>query len=200
MDDIDLIQGCISGDKNSWDIFAERFSRLIYDSIIRTFRKYGADFNQDILDDLHNDVFVALLDNDYRAIRAYEGKNGCKLASYIRTIAVRKTIDFLRKIKPVTSIEEDSAKDGGGDPRIMDALSVSQTENDLGSKESIEISKILIDELKKEERKLCELFYVEKKSPEYIAENLGISVDNFYVRKQRILNKLKTIAKEKNIC
>ena len=200
MNDFELIQACVSGDKKSWDEFVDRFSRLIYDSIIRIFRKYGSDFDKDILDDLHNDVFVSLLDNNYKALRVFEGRNGCKVASYIRTISARKAIDFLRRIKPVVSIEEGSENKNGVDSRIIDALAVFSTEENIESNESAEVSKALLGELKKEEFKLCELFFIEKESPEHIAEKLGISVDNFYVRKQRVLNKLKKIAKDKDFC
>src|SRR3989338_2531536 len=100
MDDFELIKGCISGDKKSWDCFVEQFSRLIYDSIRRTFRKYGANLNEDVIDDLHNDVFLALLDSGYHKLRSFEGRNGCTLASFVRTIAVNKTIDYWRRLRP----------------------------------------------------------------------------------------------------
>jgi len=200
MDDFELIQGCISGDKKAWDDFVDRYSRLIYDSIIRTFRKYGADFNKDVLDDLHNDVFVKLLDSDYKALRIFEARNGCKVATYIRTISVRKGIDFLRRIKPVISIEEDAENEVGTNPRIIEALTVFTTEDSAGAGESVEVSKALLNELNDDELSLCELFFIEKESPEIIADKLGISVDNFYVRKQRVLKKLKRIAKDKNFC
>src|SRR3989338_7605358 len=99
MDDFELIKGCITGDKASWDYFVEQFSRLIYDSIHRTFRKYGANLNEDVINDLHGDIFLSLLDNDYRKLRSFEGRNGCSLASFIRIIAVNKTIDYWRRLK-----------------------------------------------------------------------------------------------------
>ena len=200
MNDFELIQGCISGDKDSWDQFAERFSRLIYDSILRTFRKYGKDIDNDTVDDLHNDVFVSLLDNQYKALKIFEGRNGCQLASYIRTISVRKTIDFLRKLRPTTSIEADGEREDGGDPRLREKLSVSEADESVKQYEMTEISEILLNELKEEERRFCQMMFTEKQSPEDIADKLNISVDNVYVRKQRILNKLKEIARNKNIC
>jgi hypothetical protein len=41
MDDFKLIQGCLTENKRAWDEFVDRFSTLIYDAILRTFREYG---------------------------------------------------------------------------------------------------------------------------------------------------------------
>ena len=186
MKDFELIQGCISRDKQSWDSFVERFTRLIYDSILKTLKRYAWPADQQILDELHNDVFVYLLDNDCKILRAFRGDNGCELPHYIRTITVRKTVDYLRKQKRVYSIDE----------RI---LTPEMVERALERQEDIETVDMLLAELKDDDRRLCRMFFKEGRRPEDIASQLGISVDNFYVRKQRVLRKLKQIAVSKKI-
>lgn len=200
MDDFELINGCISCDKKSWDIFVERFTRLIYDSIIRTFKKYGAEINQDLIDDLHNDVFVFLLDNQYKTLKAFEGRNGCTLASYIRTISVRKTIDYWRRLKPTISIDQEEDSEEGKKQKFFSELAIFDEHESLEQEDMLQMFEALFQSLQEDERRFCQLCFIDNQKPEEAAKQLGISIDNFYVRKQRILNRLRQIAKDKGIC
>ncbi|MDP8259643.1 MAG: sigma-70 family RNA polymerase sigma factor [Candidatus Gygaella obscura] len=200
MEDFELIKGCVSGDKESWNTFVEQYTRLIYDSIIRTFRRFGARIDNDIIDDLHNDIFVVLLKDNYRVLREFEGRNGCSLASYIRTIGVRKTIDYWRKQRPTISIDADKDTEEGKKVQFIKELSVFNIFDSLEKEEAVNIINELFIELKEEERKFCYLCFIDGIEPKEAAQQLGISVDNFYVRKQRALNKLKKIVKDKKIC
>lgn len=200
MDDFELTRSCISGDKKAWDYFVERFSRLIYDSIRRTFKKYGANLNEDIIDDLHNDVFLALLDNDYRKLQSFEGRNGCSLASFVRTIAVNKTIDYWRRLRPEISIDEQDETSESKRTKFFKELMTFDTHDSLEQEDIDRRVGVLLGELTEEEKQFCQLCFNDGLKPADIANQLGISVDNFYVRKQRLLNRLKKIAQDKNVC
>ena len=200
MDDFNLIKRCVTGDKKSWNEFVDKFTRLIYDSILRTFREFGCETYREVLDDLHNDVFVSLLEHQYRSLRIFKGHNGCKLAHYIRTISVRKTIDYLRKLRDTSSLDEGN-KNGQRDiSQFLKELVVSDSYEVLEEKEAVQIVEMLLSELKERERRLCQMFFIDREEPEYIAEQLGISIQNFYVSKQRVLKKLKEIAVHKKVC
>ncbi|MFC1594108.1 RNA polymerase sigma factor [Candidatus Omnitrophota bacterium] len=200
MDDIELISGCISGEKSYWNQFVEQYTRLIYDSIIRTFKKFGARIDSDILEDLHNDVFVLLLKDQYKALKGFEGRNGCSLASYIRTISVRKTIDYWRKQKPTVSIDAGVDGEEGKRTQFLKELAVIDDSGLLEREDAERIINILFAELQDTEREFCAMCFIENREPGELAGLLGITVDNFYVRKQRMLNKLEKIAKEKKLC
>lgn len=200
MNDFELIKGCTAGDKQSWDCFVEQFSRLIYDSIRRTFRKYGANFNEDIINDLHGDVFLSLLDNGYRKLRSFEGRNGCTLASFVRIIAVNKTIDYWRRLRPEVSIDEQDETSESKKAKFFKELMTFDTHDSLEKEDIDQRVGILLGELTEEEKQFCQLCFNDGLKPADIAKQLGISVDNFYVRKQRLLNRLKKIAQDKNIC
>ncbi|MBI3617737.1 MAG: SIMPL domain-containing protein [Candidatus Omnitrophica bacterium] len=155
MDDFELIKGCIAGGKRFWDVFVEQFTRLIYDSIIRTFKKYGAEINQDIIDDLHNDIFVFLLDDQYNALKAFEGRNGCTLASYIRTIAIRKTIDYWRRLRPTTSIDHEGDYEEGKRQKFFNELAIFDNHDSLEQEDVLQMVEILFQHL--EERREADL-------------------------------------------
>lgn len=200
MEDSELIKGCVSGDKRYWDAFVEQYSRLIYDSIIRTFKKFGVSVINDVIDDLFNDVFLALLKDQCKVLREFEGRNGCTLASYLRTISVRRTIDCWRKQRPTISIEQESDTENGNKLEFIKELIFVEDHDSLFKEDAINIVNLIFAQLEKDEQRFCELCFIENKDPLEISSIIGISVDNFYVRKQRMLDKLRRIAKDKKIC
>ena len=72
------------------------YSKLVYYSIHQTFRVRGITPEQDDAGDVYGDVFLALFENDFARLRSFRGENDCSLASWIRLIASRKTLDYLR--------------------------------------------------------------------------------------------------------
>lgn len=196
-----LIRGCVRKDKKSWDLFVEQFSDLIYDSILRTFRQFGHHADLDLCDDIHNDVFVRLMENHCQALKLFEGRNGCQLPHYLRTIAVRKTIDFLRRLKPMASLDQEVGElcDGGISLELKEAVSVAPEMEELEHQDAQLIAKELLSDLTPKERQLCEMFFYEGKDSVTVSKRLGMSVDYFYVAKQRVLSKLKKIAEAKKV-
>ena len=74
----DLLNACIQGDKRAWDAFVERYTNLIYHTIHKTRKTYHSDFLYQDLEDIHNSVFLSLMENDYKKLNRYKGGNGCK--------------------------------------------------------------------------------------------------------------------------
>ena len=195
--DSDLIRKCLAKDDKAWDEFVSRYSNLIYDAIIRTFDRYGSPSRPDIIADLHNDIFLLIIDHECRVLQQFEGRNGCQLGHYLRTVTIRRTVDFLRKIRPVISLDEE---DSHG---LLDAASSEREEEPetgldaLVRDEQQQLLCAFMDELENDDRRLCELLSSDGQSPRGIAQTLGITVDYFYVRKKRLLAKLRLMAKMK---
>ena len=92
-----LLIGCFRGDKSFQEAFIRRFSNLVYSTILQTYRVKVGDVPDQDLDDLHNTLFVRLLERQCRRLRQFKGKNGCSLASWVRVITVRTVIDYIRE-------------------------------------------------------------------------------------------------------
>ncbi|MFA5260534.1 MAG: sigma-70 family RNA polymerase sigma factor [Candidatus Omnitrophota bacterium] len=199
MDDHILLKNCLRGDKQSWDIFFEQFSPLIYDSILRTFHRFAYQDSAETLADLYHDFFLCLLENDYAILRAYEGRNGCQLRHYVRTVVIRKTIDFLRSRHRQLSGLYSPCIESIDSVEVLDALSEEVFKRDRDSIFSKQAVQFLLADLKAEERELYQMFFVENMKPREISCHLGISVPCFYVRKQRLLKKMKQMAKSKSL-
>ena len=106
-DEHQLLAECLAGTRAGWQRLVERYSRYVYFLINATAKRHGASINDDEAEDLHNDFFVALLEDDYRRLRAYAGKNGCSLRSWLRVICIRRTIDALRRRRKNISLTTD---------------------------------------------------------------------------------------------
>ena len=122
-----------------------------------------------------------------KKLRAFDPQKGVSLASWIRMITVRMTIDHLRRSKEHVSfdamtIEPSQEGDQGG---LIDRESLAQLQALLG-------------ELPAKDKLLVELSYMRELPPEEVAQLLHISVGAFYTRKNRIIEKLKKMAQDNN--
>lgn len=96
-DEQQLLSRCFAGDQAGWSEFVQRYAGLIYHTIKRTSALRGAQTPQDFADDLFQEIFLTLVQDDYFQLRRFRGDHGCTLASWLRMIAARRTIDHLRK-------------------------------------------------------------------------------------------------------
>ena len=78
------LKACIKGSKAGWDQFVDSCSGLIYAAVRRAYRNRNVD--QQEIDDRVQDVFVQLLQNDSKLLRAFD-PNRASLSTYLTLIA-----------------------------------------------------------------------------------------------------------------
>jgi RNA polymerase sigma-70 factor (ECF subfamily) len=182
-----LLAGCIRGDKASWDAFVLQYSALVYHTINKTASLHQNRTQHDFADDLFQEIFVSLIKNDFFQLRRFRGDNGCTLASWLRMIAARRTIDHLRRSKtPANSLEEpllSGPTDDSGDQR-------SDNQQQLVAK--------ALATLQPRERILIDLFFRQNLSAQDVASILHISAGAVYTQKSRILAKLREALEKLN--
>lgn len=184
-DERELLAACFDRKKASWDEFVERYSRLVYGAIKQTLRVYHVEPTESAVEDLFQDFFVSVLRDDFKKLREFRGERGCTLASWLRMVATRLTIDFLRKTKNYTV--------GAIEPAPVNAADPS---GELIRKEKEKLMAQLIRTLPAADRLLIDLSFREELAPEDIAVILGTSINAVYTRKSRILAKLKEAIKQ----
>ena len=113
--DQELLQECLGGNKIAWDYLVRKYSGLIYRTVEQTLYSSNCANPADEIPDLLNSVLLSLFDQDCKKLRQVRGKNGCSLASWIRIVAVRLTIDHMRKYRDVEPISE-SVKSNDNSP------------------------------------------------------------------------------------
>lgn len=174
----ELLKGCISNDKGKWDLFVKKYSKLIYHTIYKTLRVNDKPTPPDDVNDLFQEVFASLCADNCKKLRMFDPGKGCSsLASWLRMITVRMTIDHLRQNKPVTSLDDlpTEPAHAGDQESIID-------------EESMNHLRGMVEELHAKDKLLVELSFMRELPPEEVAQILHISVGAFYTRQYRILD------------
>lgn len=175
-----LLSGCLNQEKTAWDALVIQYSSLVYHTIKRTLALYHVEPRSDLLEDLYQDVFVTILKDDFKKLRQFRGDRGCSLASWLRLVAARLTIDFFRNQRPPTVEVPDSLPSAQPDPP-----------NSLMNSEQAEQLSQALEGLPPRDRLFLELYYYKGLPPEEIAAILHVSVNAVYTLKSRIIAKLR---------
>jgi RNA polymerase sigma factor (sigma-70 family) len=187
-----LITSCIQGSKDAWRDFICRYSSLVYFMVQKVLYSRHCDVAREEIDDLHNDIFLSIIDHDGKKLRQYEGKNGCTVSSWVRMIAVRSTIDYLRKKRDTLSLSEDETV------RVVEQQSASSA-GPLQSLEDFERKQLLQDaiaELPEKDQLFLKLFYYKETPPQEIAVILHLSTSAVYSRANYLREKLREALKK----
>jgi RNA polymerase sigma factor (sigma-70 family) len=196
MDDLGFIRRCVNGDKKSWDEFIERYSRLVYNYIHSILALKGTiQFNPDIVNDISQEIFLSLIKDNFKKLRSFKARNGCSLASWLRLITIHSTIDYLRRLKPTVSLDQENEEDFSLEDIIADD-SASAKEM-LTDEEKLNSLKDCIGKLDLDEQYFLELHMNRNLALEDIKDMLGISRPAVDMRKSRIIDKLKECFKGK---
>ena len=175
----DFVAACVRGDKPAWDAFVVQYSALIYHTIKRILGLYHAEPRSDVIEDLYQEFFVAIVCDDFKKLRQFRGDKGCSLASWLRLVCARLTIDFLRRQR---STQAELAQDVFEDREATDPLISEEEERRLSQ---------AIQALPPRDRILIELCFHRNLSPQDIAGLLKISVNAVYTQKSRVLDKMR---------
>ncbi len=120
---MELIARLKAGDPEAWKEFVERYRRLLYSAINRVNGRYGAGWDEAVMEDLFADVLFKLLRRDAAALTSWQGR--CRLETWIYRIARNVCIDELRKTARRGEVQESdddrraqaADRDGGSSPR-----------------------------------------------------------------------------------
>jgi RNA polymerase sigma-70 factor (ECF subfamily) len=178
-----LIAGCLRGDKDAWDTFVRQFSSLVYSTIYKTLALHHAvQRDQGVVEDLFQEFFVAMFTSDCRKLRQFRGDRGCTMASWLRVVAARLTVDYLRRQRP-------------GDVEVTEAIAADQPDppSALITLEEERLLAKAMQSLSDRDRLVIELTYRRSLGAEEIAALLKTSVGAVYTQKSRVLDKLREI-------
>ena len=195
MDDLRFVQGCLIGNKQSWSEFILRYSRLIYNYIYSVLAVKGRSIPNEQVEDIYQELFHALIKDNYKKLSTYQGKNGCSLASWLRQVTINFTIDYLRKLKPIVSLDAED-EDGFALKDALKDLSPGAIEflNDQDRRKTLQEC---ISLLEYDEQYFLELFLNQALTLDEIKEHFKINRGAVDMRKVRILQKLQDCFKKK---
>ena len=195
MSDLEFAQSCVKGDKQSWIEFLSRYSHLIYNYIYSVFAVKGRNFSDHQVEDIYQEIFHALIKDNYKKLSTYQGKNNCSLASWLRQVTINFTIDYLRRLKSTISIDAEN-EEGFSLKDTIASPSTGAVEflNDQDRRKTLHEC---IDLLDIDEQYFMELFLKQGLTLELIREHLKLNRGAVDMRKSRVFQKLRDCFKNK---
>ncbi len=88
-----LLERVFREDPGAFEELLDRYRALIYS----VFQGPAFHFPHDYMDDLYQSFVLALRKDDYRKLRAFEGRNSCSLATFLQIVTTRFGLDERRK-------------------------------------------------------------------------------------------------------
>jgi len=195
MGDLEFVRKCVKGDKQAWDEFIEKYSSLIYNYIHSVFKTKGHTFTQENIHDIFQEIFLSLVKDNFRKLKSFKARNGCSLASWLRQVTINTAIDYIRKLKPCISIDEQIDENFS----LMDVLSFdSPLPTDmLSQEEKLGSLKDCVDKLTIDDKYFLELHIRRDLSLEELKAHFKVSRGAIDMRKSRIVERLKECFKGK---
>ncbi len=192
----ELLQGCIRGDAEARRRLVTEYTGIVSYGVSVIFQQFGRPSRKEEIEDICQDVFLALFDQDARKLRQYQGRNGCSLASWLRVVANRLTIDRLRREGRTISLD---------DPNNIESWRVREAQPDArpGPEPQVEKAQLaarvreLIAQLPPKDQIFVQLFYFQGLPIEEVANTIGITTNAAYVRKMRLHEKLRRLIAER---
>ena len=96
------IERLLEGDDSVWNTFVDRYTPSIYRAVQLTVAprlKPGSAELPDLIGDIVQEIFLRLVDRDYRLLRSYDSSRSAPV-TWLSIVARSTALNHLRKIKP----------------------------------------------------------------------------------------------------
>jgi RNA polymerase sigma-70 factor, ECF subfamily len=164
LSDIDrqLLQRCLVRQPHAWEDFVDRFLGLVVHVIRHTSTARSIAISEHDLEDLASEVFIAILADDYAALRRFRGQSS--LATYLTVICRRVVVKELLKRRIVPNQAETADMQNVEDH-------ASGAEERFSNHEEVQR---LLGELAGEEADIVRLYHLEGKTYHEISRETGV--------------------------
>ena len=172
----DFLRQCFDGHSWAWDAFVARYAPAILTTVQHILRTYSSTAPAQRAEDIVQDVFVRLIDRDFRLLRTYDPSRA-SLKTWLTIVARSTAIDALRH-KRLATIPLDQAP----------SVELSSSDPD---ESSIATEALPPGLLTPRQRLVLQLLFDREMSPEEVAELLGISTQTVRSAKHKAIQRLR---------
>jgi RNA polymerase sigma-70 factor (ECF subfamily) len=190
--DVELIERLLAHDQAAWREFVRRFDRLVWRCITKVTVRFSNVVTAEDVREIHANFYGALMANDLHKLRMFKPEKGNKLGTWIGMLAINCTWDYLRSISrqpnadPMTIAEER-------------ASSAPDPYEHVAQRETFSKVERLLSRFSRKDRTFVLLYYVESRTPEEIADEMGISVKTVYSKKHKIRTRLEKLLEQEGL-
>jgi len=179
LNDSELIQACIEKNKRAWDLFVERFSKLIYWSIRKTLLAFAFANREELIQEIFQEIFERLIEKE-------ELKKLQSAQSIRKFLSVMSCHAALDKAKAAGRFEKRVVL--GEVPESVLARSAAPR---VFAEEESEMIEGILGELSPKERACVELHYFDELTFREVGNILGVSEDTVSTVVRRAKDKIK---------
>lgn len=190
--DKDLLSECLKGKEWAWELFYERFSRLVSSVAKRAASRYASISMEEEINDCRQFVWASFIEKDFYILKKWGGK--CSLATWLRVCGSHAAAGYFRSVTrhlhvtPVDEIPPMSIP--------INVHSPQDTFDEVSMNELLEkILSIVESKLSKQERLFARLYWFKKLPFDEISRILNISLENTHLLKHRAEKKIKRYMK-----
>lgn len=163
--------------------FIKCYKATVRSAIINLFKQQSY-LGHESVDDLIQDVFLSMFENNGERLRSFKGRNNCSLKTWIRVVASRKALNYLRRLYLQDKMH-DNLKFGESQGRIPHAEKI------LLQQEQISFIKDEISRLSDLDRLVFQMLYEDGFSYNKVADACQITKGALYTRVSRIKDRLR---------
>ncbi len=182
--EMELLEGMLLRDARAWREFHHRYDRLIYRAIHKVTQRFSSVLGSADVEEIYALLLCSLNGRDLHKLRTFEPERGHRLSTWVGLLARNAAWDYLRSL---------SRQPQRGS--VLEAEDVSCANPDpfhtLAAKEEwLRVSETLRS-FSEKDRIFVDLFFLQGRTPEQIAEEMQISVKTVYSKKHKIRCRLE---------
>lgn len=183
-DDSELVKRCVRREPGAWVEFVDRFKGTVQALARRYLKLNGHLPDEPELEDIVQDVFLAVIRRDFRLLRNYDATYTVK--TYLGVITRTEVHRLLRRRRPMVGTDEELEEAGAPVPSSSDGAA---------DAEEKEVLLRALDELPQRDAEILKLRFLREMDYRAIAGALNIPETSvgqtLYRAKQRLVEKLR---------
>lgn len=179
--DGDLVQGCLQGARSAWEDFAARYHDIVVRAVRHTLIRLCRRASVHDVENIVQEIFSGLLEDSGRRLRTYAGQ--CSLKGWLRSVAVRRTVNYVR--------DEKRRRGRPLDERLLFIPEHGRSEAEEAMAERVRRLETTLDELGFRDRLVLRLYYLDGVPLKNIAVLLGVSSNTIWPMVTRARQRLQ---------
>lgn len=182
--EVELLQRMLLRDDKAWREFHHRYDRLIYRAIHKVTQRFSSVLGSADVEEIYALFLCSLNGRDMHKLRKFEPDRGHRLSTWVGLLATNAALDYLRSLsrQPQRGNQLEAEQLSCGTPDPFHALA---------AKEEWTRVRDTLRGFSEKDRTFVDLFFLQGRSPEQIAEEMQISVKTVYSKKHKIRCRLE---------
>jgi len=182
--EIELLQRMIGRESRAWREFHQRYDRLIYRAIHKVTQRFSSVLSSSDVEEIYALLLCSLNGRDMHKLRTFEPERGHRLSTWVGLLATNAAWDYLRSLSRQpqrgNAVEAEDVSCANPDPFHA-----------LAAKEEWDRVRDMLSSFSEKDRMFVDLFFLQGRTPEQIAEEMQISVKTVYSKKHKIRCRLE---------